>query len=421
MYELSTFDNGLRLVTVSMPHAYSISTGVYLAIGSRYEETHLEGASHFIEHMLFKGTERRPSPRHIAQAVESVGGDINASTGRELTTYYARVSRDHLHVAADVLVDMLRNSRFSPSDMERERQVITEEINESLDVPDDLAYMQYQGLLWPNHPLAHDIAGSRESVHGMSRDDLLGYMQQGYTPERTVFSVAGAITHLQVRDLLEPMLGDWSATDDVRLAPARPLKGPIARAMHRPVEQCHLLLGTRAPSRFEQERFAFSILNIILGDGMSSRLFTEIREELGLAYSIYAYGSHLADTGAFAVYAGVDSTRVHDAIHAILGQLHRLREEPVSADELAMTKAYARGRTLLRLEDSGANASWVGSQLALSEGILTPDEVLTRLDSVTAEDIQAVARRLFRDDTLVMSLVGPVDESADWASLLRVE
>lgn len=421
MYQLSTLDNGLRLVTVAMPHAYSISIGLYLAVGSRYEEPALSGASHFIEHMLFKGTTRRPTPREIALTIEGLGGDLNASTGREMTTYYARVSRDDLPIAADVLLDMLRYSRFEAADVERERQVITEEINETLDSPDDLVYLQMQELLWPAHPLGHDVAGSRESVRGITREGLLEYMARGYTPSRAVVAVAGAVEHGQVEALIAPLLGTWDGNSDFQALPALPFRGPAARALHRPVEQSHLMLGMRALDRTHPDRFALSLLNIILGEGMSSRLFVEIREELGLAYTVYSYITAMNDTGSFTLYAGVDREQVDEALQAILAQLHRLREQPVSAEELRLAKSYARGRTLLRLEDSGANASWVGGQLVMSESIQTPDEVLELLDRVSAEDIQRVARDLIRDDALALSVVGPVDEDTDWSRHLRVE
>lgn len=421
MYQLSTLDNGLRLVTVAMPHAYSISIGLYLAVGSRYEEPALAGASHFIEHMLFKGTTRRPTPREIALAIEGVGGDLNASTGREMTTYYARVSRDHLPIAADVLLDMLRHSRFDATDVERERQVITEEINETLDAPDDLVYIQMQDLLWPVHPLGHDVAGSRESVRGITREGLLDYMARGYSPSRAVVAVAGAVEHGQVEALIAPLLSGWDGNHPFEALPAQPFRGPVARALHRPVEQSHILLGMRAPDRTHPDRFALSLLNIILGEGMSSRLFVEIREELGLAYTVYSYITAMNDTGSFTVYAGVDREQVNEALAAILAQLHRLREQLVSEEELRLAKSYARGRTLLRLEDSGANAGWVGGQLAMSHVIQTPDEVLELLDRVSAEDIQRVARALIRDDALALSIVGPVDEDSDWQRHLRVE
>ncbi len=421
MYELSTFDNGLRLVTVAMPHAYSISTRFYLAVGSRYEPPELSGASHFIEHMLFKGTERRPTPREIAMAVERVGGDLNASTSQEITAYYARVGRDHLPVAADTLIDMLRNSRFLADDVERERQIITEEINESLDIPDELVSMQFQELLWPDHPLGVDIAGTHESVAGLTRDALLEYKARSYSPARTVVAIAGPVTHQSVRDLVEPLLTDWQEDESLALHPAPPFAGPVARALHRPVEQAHFLLGMRGLNRFDEDRFALSLLNIILGEGMSSRLFLQIREEMALAYSIYSFPGLYLDTGSFAVYAALDPENLHDAIEAVQAQLHRLREEPVNEEDLALAKSYSKGRTLLRLEDSGANAGWVGGQLVLGNVILTPDEALERIDRVTVEDIQRLARQLFRDDALALSVVGPVEEDADWLGLLRVE
>ena len=421
MYKISSFDNGLQLVTVAMPHAYSISVGLYLSIGSRYESAKLAGASHFIEHMLFKGTERRRTPREIALAIEGVGGDINASTGRETTTYYARVSRDDLHIACDVLVDMLRHSRFDAADVERERQVIIEEINESLDSPDELVHMQFQEMLWSNHPLGRDIAGSHESVRGLSRDDLLSYMRQGYAPQNTVIAVAGSITHQQVRDVISPMLADWQADHTLRAKEVLPFEGPSVQLLQRPIEQCHMLLGVRNFGRSNNQRYALSLLNIILGSGMSSRLFVEIREQMGLAYSVYSYTNLLRETGTSAIYAAVDSSNVQPCLKALIEQLHRLRTTSVTAEELAMAKAYARGRTLLRLEDTGANTSWVGNQLALTGEIQTPEQILAKIDRVTQEDIQNVARDLFRDQALALSLVGPIEDDYNWHHLLKVE
>lgn len=420
-YELSRLSSGLRLVTVPLPSAYSASVRVTLAAGSRHEPPALAGAAHFIEHMLFKGTGRRPTPRQIAIAIEGVGGDLNASTGRELTTYYARVSAGDLDIALDVLMDMLLESRFAPEDIERERKVIIEEINESLDLPDEVAAMNFQELLWPDHPLGRDVAGSRSSVRRIDRSALLDYFRQSYQPERVVLSVAGNVTHEQVAAQIERLSAGWRGGDALPLLAARQLDGPLTRAAHRPVEQCHLLLGCRAVDWFSPDRFALTLLDIILGEGMSSRLFTRIREERGLAYSIYSYSSHLQDSGSFAVCAGVDESDLDETIHAVLEELHRLREEPVAEEELAMAKAYIRGRTHLQLEDTGTNASWVGQQLAVIGQVVTPSTLLAQLDAVTAADIQRLARTLFRDEALALSVVGPVDENRDWVALLKVE
>lgn len=420
-YERSRLSSGLRLVTVPLPSAYSVSVQITLAAGSRHEPASLAGAAHFIEHMLFKGTARRPTPRQIAVAIEGVGGDLNASTGRELTTYYARVSGMDLEIALDVLLDMLLQSRFTAEDVERERSVIVEEINESLDLPDEVAALHFQQILWPDHPLGRDVAGSRESVQQIERAALLDYFARSYQPERTVLSVAGHVAHEQVAERVEQLTATWQGTDPLPIERARPLPGRVARALHRPVEQCHLLLGCRAVDWFSPDRFALTLLDIILGEGMSSRLFTHIREERGLAYSIYSYTSHLQDSGSFAVCAGVDARHADETIRAVLTELHRLREEPVAEEELAMAKAYIRGRTHLQLEDTGANASWVGSQTAVFGEVITPETLLARLDAVTADDLQHLARTLFRDDSLALSVVGPVDEGRDWAALLQVE
>jgi predicted Zn-dependent peptidase len=421
MYELTQLENGLRVVTVPMPQAYSVSMGLYLGVGSRYETDAEAGASHFIEHLLFKGTERRPSPRDIALAIEGVGGSINASTGREVTSYYVRVAKHDFAMAADVLADMLLNSRFLPTDVEREAQVIVEEINESQDMPDDIVFMEAQKILYPHHPLGRDIAGSRESVRGLSRTTLLDYMVQGYAPANAVVAVAGGVTHGQVVDRVGGLLGAWQGTHTLTTIPY--VGKPEARVTvtNRPVEQTHIVLTTHALHRHHPDRFALALLNSVLGEGMSSRLFVEIREERGLAYSIYSYVTALNDTGTFSVYAAVDQEQTETTIQAILAELHRLREEPIGEEELGYAKAYVRGSLLLSLEHSGTNAGWVGNRLITSNTIPTPEEVVAQFERVTSADIQRLARELFRDEALLLSLVGPVNEQRDWQALLRVE
>jgi predicted Zn-dependent peptidase len=421
MYELTQLENGLRVVTVPMPQAYSVSMGLYLGVGSRYETDAEAGASHFIEHLLFKGTERRPSPRDIALAIEGVGGSINASTGREVTSYYVRVAKHDFAMAADVLADMLLNSRFLPTDVEREAQIIIEEINESQDMPDDIVFMEAQKILYPHHPLGRDIAGSRESVRGLSRTALLDYMAKGYSPANAVVAVAGGVTHAQVVDRVGQLLGHWQAPHTLTTIPY--IGKPEARVtvVHRPVEQTHIVLTTHALHRHHPDRFALSLLNSILGEGMSSRLFIEIREERGLAYSVYSYVNALNDTGTFSIYAAVEPEQTETTIRAIIGELNRLREELIGEEELGYAKAYVRGSLLLSLEHSGANAGWVGNRLIISNTIPTPEEVVAQFERVTSTDIQRVARELFRDEALLLSLVGPVNEQRDWQALLRVE
>lgn len=421
MYELSTLENGLRIVTVAMPQAYSVSAGLYLGVGSRYETEVEAGASHFIEHLLFKGTERRPTPRDIALAIEGVGGSINASTGRETTSYYVRVARHDFQMAADVLADMVLNSRFLPTDVEREAQVIVEEINESQDMPDDIVFIEAQKILYPHHALGRDIAGTRESVRALNRDALLEFMAKGYAPSNAVVAVAGGITHAQVVDTFGELLGGWQGNHTLTTIPYVGKPEARVNVVNRPVEQTHIVLTTHAFHRYHPDRFALSLLNSILGEGMSSRLFVEIREERGLAYSIYSYVSALNDTGTFAVYAAVDQEQSETTIQAILAELHRLRVEPIGEEELGFAKAYMRGSLLLSLEHSGANSGWVGNRLISSNTIPTPEEVVANFERVTSADIQRVAQELFRDEALLLSLVGPIKSKKSWESLLKVE
>ncbi|MCZ7568668.1 MAG: insulinase family protein [Ardenticatenaceae bacterium] len=419
MYEETVFENGVRLLTVMRPHAYSVAFGVWIGVGSRYESDELAGASHFIEHMLFKGTSRRPTAREVALAIEGLGGICNASTSREVTTYWAKVGRVHLPQAADTIFDMLRHSLFEPGEVEKERQVITEEINESLDLPDELVYLQLHELLWPHHPLGRDIAGSRESLATLSREMLLEYMNRHYSPSTTIVAVAGAVSHAAVRALIAPFLEEWPAPPAPAFLPAEPRRGPKAAALAREIEQAHFCLGVRTFNRSHPDRYALSLLNAILGDGMSSRLFVELRERLGLAYNIYSSVDLLRDTGSFVVYAGVAPEKLTAAVRAVLAEWDRMRQEEVAPGELQVAKEYVKGHLLLRLEDTAANASWVGNQAAMGVEVKSPEEVIGAVDAVTAADIQRVARELLAEEQVVLSVVGPVDPEADWTALLR--
>lgn len=421
MYELTQLENGLRIVTVAMPQAYSVSAGLYLGVGSRYESDVEAGASHFIEHLLFKGTERRPTPRDIALAIEGVGGSINASTGREVTSYYVRVARPDFGLAADVLADMVLNSRFLPTDVEREAQVIVEEINESQDMSDDIVFLEAQKILYPHHALGRDIAGTRESVRALHRDALLEYKAKGYAPGNAVVAVAGGVTHKQVVETVGELLGGWQGKHTLTTIPYQGKTTTRVQVVNRPVEQSHIVLATHAYHRHHPDRFALALLNSVLGEGMSSRLFVEIREERGLAYSVYSYVSALNDTGTFAVYAAVDQEQTEATLQAILAELHRLREEPVSEEEIAFAKAYMRGSLLLSLEHSGTNAGWVGNRLITSNTIATPEEVVAHFERVTSADVQRVARELFRDEALLLSVVAPMKGEKNWERLLKVE
>jgi predicted Zn-dependent peptidase len=420
MNRKTVLDNSLRILTSAMPHTRSVSIGFFIGVGSRYEADEQSGVSHFIEHMLFKGTAKRPTAREIAVAIEGIGGVFNAGTGRETSLYWVKVAQPHLDIAMDVLVDMLRSSRFDPEEIERERRVIIEEINLTLDTPDSLVHLLINELVWPNHPLGRDVAGTKESLSVLDREGLLAYLERHYQPSNTVVSVAGNVEHEAVVGKIAAFLGDWATGEGASYRPAEDNQTePRLRIHHKETEQAHLCLGVPGVPRDHPDRFKLRLLNTVLGEGMSSRLFTEIRERRGLTYNIYSYISAMHDTGAVGVYAGVDPRRIENTIKAILAEWDRLRQESVPADELTRAKEFIKGRLLLQMEDSFSVAAWYGRQEALSPEVLTVDEVVEAVEAVTAADIQRVAQDLFLGEKLNLAVVGPFEEGKEFKELLE--
>lgn len=412
MYEITTLDNGLRILTVTLPYVQSASLGFFLGVGSRYESASMSGASHFVEHMLFKGTTRHPSAQDIAEAIESKGGLFNASTGLETTLYWAKVAAAYLPEALDVLSDMLRNATFDPVQLERERIVIGEEINYGLDAPDSLAQILVAQLQWPDHPLGRDVAGSHQTVGAMTRQSLLDYLSEHYRPERTILGVAGLVRHKEVVDWANANLGDWAPGRAVAWEPAPALRrGPNLQVEFRDTEQAHLCFSFSAMSRSDPDRHALRLLNVMLGEGMRSRLFQEIREKRGLAYSVDSFASTLYDTGTVGIYAGVGPERADEAIRAILAQLDRLRQEPVPSEELKKSQDFVRGRLYLSLEDSFSMASWFARQMILGTEVLTPEQASACFDTVQAADIQRLAQRIFQEERMSLAIVGPFGQN----------
>ncbi len=414
MYELTTLDNGLRILTVRMPHVQSVSLGFFLGVGSRYESEAVSGASHFIEHMLFKGTERRPTGREIAEAIEGKGGVFDASTGLETTLYWAKVATPHLPETLDVLGDMLLHARFDPREVERERAVISEEMSYALDMPDSLAQILVNELQWPDHPLGRDVAGTRESVANLSRGSLLAYMADHYRPGATILGLAGQVEHRRAVAWAELHLTEWEAGPAVLWEPAPPdHHGPCIHLEFKNTEQVQLNFSFAALSRSDPDRFVLRLLNVMLGEGMRSRLFQEVRERLGLAYSVGSYTSTFHDAGAIGVYAGVATDRVDDTIRAILCELDRLRQDPVPQDELEKAKEFVKGRLALSLEDSFTVAAWYTHQILLGPEVLSPDEVVARFEAIQGADIQCLAQTLFQTERLNLAMVGPFTENGE--------
>jgi len=420
MVQKTTLNNGLRILTQTMPHTHSVSVLFLVGVGSRYETDSEGGAAHFIEHMVFKGTKKRPTARAIAEAIEGVGGIFGAGTGRETTVFWAKVATPHLSIALDVLVDMLRNAHFGAGELEKESHVIVEEINLSLDSPSELVHLLAYKQLWPNHPLGRDIAGTRESVAALRREVLLNYLARHYAPNRTVISLAGNLEHEDIVARLAEHLGDWCPTKAVAFQPSPDsFIEPRLNVHFRETEQAHIRISVPGLSLSHPDRFALRLLNVVLGEGMSSRLFQEIRERLGLAYSVDAFAEMLLDTGIVGMYAGVSPNQAVNAVRALLAEWDRLRQEPVYESELYKAKEYLKGRMLLSLEDSAAYASWWGRQEVHNRPLEDPDEVVARLDAVRPQVVQALAQKLFREQKLNLVVVGPFREWTSFLSALR--
>ena len=419
MYHKTVLENDLRILTSPMPHTRSVSIGFFLGVGSRYETDEQGGASHFIEHMLFKGTEKRPTAKDIAIAIEGIGGVFNASTSRELTIYWAKVAQPYLDVALDVLVDMLLGARFDLGEIEKERRVIIEEINMIFDAPDNWVHVLINQLVWPHHPLGRDIIGTKESVSALDREALLAHLERHYRPASCVISLAGNIEHEEVVEKLSNYLGDWPQREVSQYQPARDDQAQARLHVHyRDIEQAHLCFSVPALPRGHPDRFNLRVLNTVLGEGMSSRLFLEIRENRALAYSVSSYIAALQDAGAAGIYAAVDPTRVQPAIKAMLGEWDRLRQEKVAADELTKAKEFLKGRLMLQMEDSFSVTAWFGQQELLGPDVLTLDEAIASIEAATAEDIQRLAQQLFLQERLNLAIVGPFKKEEGFRELL---
>jgi len=409
VYRKEVLDNGLRIVTETVPHVRSVSIAIFVGAGSRYESEDKAGVFHFVEHLCFKGTSRRPTAREISEAIEGVGGALNEGTGKEMTTYWCKVTPPHFALAMDVLADVIRHPRFDPVDIETERQVIIEEINAGWDSPQYRADMLIDELLWPNQALGRNGAGDKESVAALTRVDLVNSLAQQYLPNNTVVSVAGNISHEEVVGRARDAFADWQPGSSLPWYPVSDSQEtPRLCVEPRNIEQVHVYLGVKGLPIYHPDRFALGILSTILGGSMSSRLFTEIREKRGLAYSVYSSVDHFLDSGSFIVYAGVAPRHLSIAIEAILEELSRLKDG-VTHSELSKTKLLSKGRLFLRMEDTYSMAGWLGGQELLQGKILTVDEVNSLIDAIQPDTLQRLAQQLLTTEKLSLAIVGPAD------------
>jgi predicted Zn-dependent peptidase len=420
-YRKTTLPNGLRLLTREMSHTRSASIMFFFNVGSRHENETEAGLSHFVEHMCFKGTARRPQAQDISATIEGVGGILNAGTNQESTLYWAKVAQPHFSLALDLLVDMLRHSKVDAKEVEKERSVILEEIHMTYDNPGDLVSLLIDQTLWPGHPLGRDIAGYENTVAGFTHEDLVSFASRHYTPDNCVISVAGNVSHAGVLDEVTRLLGDWQGESTGAYLPVTETQtAPRVKVHYKAVEQANLCLALPGLRQDHPDRFIQGAMNTILGEGMSSRLFLEIREKHALAYDVHSFLNRFRDTGSTVVFAGVDPKRTGQTIQAILDEVERLRQVPVPESEITKAKEFTKGRMLLGLEDSRAVAGWLGGQELSSGRILSVDEVVASIEAVTAADIQRVARDLFTPEKLNLAIVGPFKKETQFAKLLKL-
>ena len=417
LYKKTLLPNGVRIITEEIAHVRSAALGIWVGAGSRDERKGYEGISHFIEHMFFKGTERR-SARALAESLEAVGGQLNAFTTKEYTCYYAKILDVDLDLAIDVLSDMFFHSLYDEKEIEKEKNVIIEEIKMYEDSPDELIHDVFSEHVWNDHPLGKPILGTEESIGSLSRDKIMQFLTEHYAPDNLVISVAGKIKHDDVVAKLSPQFGTFNRGGR-RVLEETPIGQTIEHYQKKDTEQMHIILGVPGLGQDDKDIYAMHIFNNILGGGLSSRLFQEIREQRGLAYSVYSYHSTYVDTGLFAIYAGTSPKNTQQVIACILEELMEFKQKGISAEELERTKAQIKGGLYLGLEAVSSRMSRLGKTELTYNRVLSPEEVVEKLDKVTLEDVLRVIGRLWQKDKISIMTLGPAGHEVVLSDLLK--
>lgn len=403
--QITTLENGLRIITDDIPGVATTSLGLWVNVGARHESAHVNGISHFLEHMAFKGTTTR-SAKQIAEDIENVGGHLNAYTSRETTAFLARILKEDTPLAIEIIADIIQNSLFDPQEISRERDVILQEIGQANDTPDDIIFDHFQRTAFPHHPLGRSILGPPETVRGITQEDLKKYIEREYSTSRMVFSAAGAIEHKKIVDLCQKYFS--------RLSTASAPKEEVAqyRGGHfyekKPLEQVHVLLGFESCPYQDPHHHPFFVLSTLLGGGMSSRLFQEVREKKGLVYSIYSFHSPFKDTGVFGIYAGTGETQVHDLLPTIKAVLENLSNQ-LDEKELERSKAQFKAAVLMSLESTSSRCEQQAQQMLIYGRPLPPQEIIDRVNAVTQATLQELIERLFSSSPTFVAL-GPGKE-----------
>ncbi len=420
MYQVSRLKNGLRVATVNMPHRASVSLGIWVGVGGRYESAEISGISHFIEHMLFKGTKRR-SAKEISQAVEGVGGYLNAFTTEEITCFYAKACHDHLPELWNVLSDMFLNSTFDKGELSKERNVIKEELAMYLDQPQSYVQELLNETMWAGQPLGRSITGTEKTLDTMNSAGLIAYQRNNYASEGSLVVAAGKVDHAELVRLVERSASRFSTAPRPVFAPATvDQKVPRVKLFTKVTEQTQIALGIRTSSRHDESRFALRLLNTMLGENMSSRLFQTVREDHGLAYSIYSAQSAFDDVGTLTISAGLETEKLEKALRLIMLGLQGFVEKPVTSTELRRARDYVIGQMEMSLENTESQMMWAGENLLAYGRTIEPAEVKARLAEVRPSAIQALARLYFRPEQMSLALVSPRLSDRGLLKLLKI-
>jgi predicted Zn-dependent peptidase len=418
MFQRDTLDNGVRLLTAHQPESPSATALVMFGVGSRFEQPEQCGIAHFAEHMFFKGTERRPTARDISVEIDGIGGDFNAFTGKEYTGYYVKCAAEHLELAVDVLSDMLLHSTFDAEEIEREKGVILEEMAMYRDLPQRYVGTVYDELLYGDTPLGWDIIGTEAVIKGADRDLFKSFTDRWYTANRTVVGLSGNVSQA-ARDAVAAQFSSIPGSNEGTRLPAEwSQDGARVKLHHKDSEQAHLLLGVRAPGLDSADRYAINVVNAILGGGMSSRLFTEVRERRGLCYYVYSHHDAYTDAGSLVVAAGVDTSRIDLAITTIVEELDTLASDGPDAAEFEKAKRYLKGKLVLGVEDPRGLIMFGTRREAVEGGFWEPAQAMAAIDAVTIEDVRRVAGMLADSEQRNLAVVGPFDDEARFMELL---
>ena len=406
-YEKRVLPNGVRVLVSEMPEARSASLSVFVGAGSRLEDRRNAGTGHFLEHIVFKGTAKRPTAAEISQEIESKGGVVNAATDKEVTVFWSRVPARHWRVALDVVADLIHAPMLRPGDVEMEKRVVIEELRMYRDQPQDRVHTLIDELLYPRHPLGWEVAGREPVVNALDGDRLRAFMRTGYVPSKIVVGVAGKVNAGEVFEAVAELFGSSESRTPPKASPAPDAGRVRMKLLGRRTEQAHVCIGWRGVPQEHPDKYSLDMFNAILGEGMSSRLFLELREKRALAYDVHSYGTNYVDAGHHIIYAGVTPERISEVIDAALAEVARLRDEIVPADEIDRVRDFNKGRLELRMEDSRGVSNWLAGQELFLDRVRSVEEVCAIIDSISAEDVQRVARKYLTPDRAYIAAVGP--------------